>query len=249
MDSHGQETFGAALVELESELDWELLGALYCSEGGSSFFGPEQLIAQRDAALAFAGDLGERLQGAGDGASVYLGAAVFELVPLLCETLALGRKVRALNLDGAEVRELNRGLQVVAERLGAALPRIETGALKGLPEEAFDHGWLVSVLNDPEVFPALHDRLYGRTGALATGHGDLGSEEVAAARLIDELLKRLKPGAWLTTTDEELPLVRAACARRGLSLLVPEKARLSAVVGDPVRHCRLRGADEARADV
>lgn len=235
----GVQRFGEALARLEEELDWRGLGELYCYEGGEEFFPPEQVEAQRDAGLQVAAALGERLRP--EGRSLYVGAAVGELVTILCESLVLEREVVAVNLEGSEGRELNRALSVVEGECGFALPRIEfqpLAAVTGL----FDHGWLVSVVNDPEAFPALHDALYGRTGALATGRGDLEAERAEADRLIDDWLGLLGPGALLTTTDEELPLVQPRIAATGQTLELEELAILSAVVGDPIRFGRLQSS-------
>lgn len=237
--------FVRALLVLESEIDWERLGSFYCWEGGESFFPPAQRDAIRDAGLALAADLGEALpprRPGSTGASVYVGAATAELAPLLFEHLLLGRQVRALNLACEERDHLNRALVATEGRTELALPRIEDTPLADLPRAAFDHAWLVSVLTDPEVFPALHDRLYERRAGrddLATGTGDLEAELVSARALIAELLDRLTPPALLTTTDEELPLVAEAVRARGWRLRVAERARLSAIVGDPVRISRV----------
>ena len=240
--STGPELFARAPVELDAELDWPRLAALYCEGEAPDFFAPEQLAAQRDCALLFAAELGERLGHAPDGCSLYLGAALFELPLLLCEVLVLGRRVRAINLPNPELDELRRATSAVGQRMGVELPRIETLSLSDLPQASCDHGWIVSVLTDPECFPAQHDALYQRTGELATGRGELQQDEQRSAELLDDLLARLSPDAHLTTTDEELPLVQAACARQGLELRVPDRARLSGIVGDPVRYCRLSPA-------
>lgn len=242
--------FAAALFAIEAELDWAELGRAYCWDAepgaagdGAEFFGEQDREAIRDCGLRFAGDLAEELSPAtakGAGRSVYVGAALAELAPMLCETIVLGRRVDAFALDGPETRALNRALAASEAGLGCPLPRIRTDGLAQLPVGAADHGWLVSVLSDPEGFPALHDRLYEREGSeLATGRGNLADDERRAHELLDALLRSLTPDAHLHTTDEELPLVHLACQRRGSLLQVPEHARLSAIVGDPVRRCRL----------
>ncbi len=240
----GPELFATALGELEAELDWERLGDLYCHEGGEAFFTPGQIEAQTEAGLLIAAGLGEALAGAtaDGGRSLYVGAALAELAPALCEVLVLGRQVVLVNLPCPEVDELDRALAAVGVRLGRPLPRLHTGQLATLPG-TFDHGWLVSVLTDPDAFPALHDRLYGRlhgrTAADGTGRGDPEREERPATRLMGELVARLDPPALLTTTDEELGFATAACRARGWRLDVPSEGRLSAIVGDVVRHCRV----------
>lgn len=235
--------FAAVLGELELELDWAALGDAYCDGGGAGFFGEEDRLALFDAGLHFASDLAEVLGPTGGEAprrSLYVGAALAELAPLLCEALVLERAVEAFSLASDETLELNRALAAVSGRLELDLPRIRTDGLAARAARPFDHLWLVSVLNDPEAFPALHDELYGRHATeLATSRGDLAVDRERAAALVARALEGLRPPALLTTTDEELALVGDACARRGWTLEVPDRARLSAIVGDPVRTCRV----------
>jgi len=229
----GPGAFAAALAALDAELDWELLEGLYCWDEGSGFFAPDQRAASLDAGVQIAAALAEPLAGLPDGGprrSLYVGAAVAELPPMLCELLVLGRTVHALNLPGPEVDELNRAFAASDIAL-----RIETG----YPDDAFDHLWVVSVLSDPEAFPALHDALYQRSGTRATGRGDLAQERQRADGLVQTWCAGIAPPAVLSTTDEELGFFEAECARRGWRLDVPDVARLSGIVGDPVRHCAL----------
>jgi hypothetical protein len=239
--------FAAVLSEFGLELDWTALGNAYCEGEGAGFFGEEDRQALFDAGLHFASDLATALEplpgrppATGPGRSLYVGAALAELTPLLCEVLVLGREVEAFSLDGDETRELNRALAAVAERLGLRLPRIRTDALETGASGPVDHLWLVSVLNDPDAFPALHDELYDCHGnELATGRGELADDLARADELVSTALATLAPPALLTTTDEELALVGGACARRGWTLDAPDQARLSAIVGDAVRVCRV----------
>lgn len=231
--------FGLALTTLEQELDWGELGRLYCWDGGENFFPDEQVEAIREAGLVIASELAERLPRTGPGRSLYVGAALAELVPMLCETLVLGREVVAVNLDNAESEELNRAFEATERQTGIGLPRIGVGELGAVPGE-FDHGWMVSVINDPEAFPALHDELYQRTGELATGLGKLTEDRGRAEELVRALLGKLGEEALLCTSDEELPFVGPLVAQDGGSLLPSETALLTAVVGDPLRFCQLR---------
>ncbi|MFT7486547.1 MAG: hypothetical protein ACI9F9_002402 [Candidatus Paceibacteria bacterium] len=234
--------FAQALGALEEELDWPKLGELHCSQGGKDFFSPEQVEATREAGLMIAGELGDRLAqlGNGPGRSLYVGAAVAELVPILVEQLVLGRELRLINIESEETAELNRAF-AAAEACGLSLPRIETCELSTL-EGRFDHGWMVSVLNDPEAFPALHDELYGRRGELATGKGNLQQDLQRAQDLTGEFLQRLTSPALVSTTDEELPVFRPCLARLGLSMKPLGDALLTPVVGDPLRFMRLSNA-------
>jgi hypothetical protein len=233
-DTVRAQRFAAAVSFLEEELEWEELGRLLCHEGGESFFPPEQVAALMESWLRFAGELVVQLPV--DGRSLYVGAGVFELGPMLADAIVGEREVVAVTLPGEEADLLNRGLVAAAERVGVRLPTLRTEPLAELAEAGFDLGWLVSVLSDPEAFPALHDHVYERgTPAPAA----LAVDRARARKLADELLLRLRPDALLATTDEELPIVREAVAASGLGLDVPAHARLTGVVGDPVRLCRL----------
>ena len=245
MDSSANERFAAALGEVFDDLDWERLGHLYCEEGGEHFFPLEQRDAIADAGLRLAGDVAEALGASADtGRSLYVGAAVGELAPMLCEAIVLGREVVAVNLENEETEELNRALRAASKGIGHDLPRIRTGEWDPLDIGRCDHVWLVSVLTDPDAFPALHDELYARSGTdLATQRGYLPDELAAARHLVRQALDCSGPGRLFTTTDEELPVVAEQCARRDWALEVPDAARLSAIVGDPVRTCRVVPAE------
>ena len=230
--------FARALGAFEASVDWAALGALHCHEGGDGFFPPEQVEAMRDAGLRIAGELGEALEGR-KGRSLYVGAAIAEVVPVLVERFVLQREVVWINLPGAESDLMNAAFEAADGECGLALPRVETVGVDAV-EGRFDHGWLVSVLNDPDAFPALHDALYGRKGELATGRGDLLEDKARAEALAESVLDRLEPGALLTTTDEELPVLRPLFARRGWRVRASEDALLTGVVGDPLRFVKLR---------
>ena len=192
----------------------------------------------QDTGLHFAGDLGERLES--QGRSLYLGAGVAELVPMLFESIVLHRDVRAVCLPGSIADELNAGLTKARSETGRKVPVIETRLWKSADHRPIDHLWLVSVLTDPEAFPALHDRLYDRRGTeLATRKGSMNKERPKAGALIERALGTVVTPAWLSTTDEELELLAPAAESRGIHVQIPEAGRLSAVVGDSVRLCRL----------
>ncbi len=228
---------GRAIAHLDGALNWAELGKLYCSEGGEDFFCEEQRDAIVMSGMEFAQELGGRLA-PNAGASLYVGAAVFELLPALFECLVLERPVTLINLDQAETSELNRGLAQAASELGVELPQIETCELSTLRPASFDHVWMTSVLTDPEAFPALHDHFYEREGTeLGTNRGDLDSEGAVANELVEKLLATATQPFWLTTTDEELPIIQVQCALRSLEIQIPETGRLSGIVGDPVLHC------------
>jgi hypothetical protein len=247
------ERFGATLGGMMHELNWGLLGRTYCWEDGDGFFGEEDQGRLLDASLAIATDLGGALGALArkSSRSLYVGVGVAEIAPMALEAIVLGRDVVACSLDGEEVRELGRARDAVSatvlEQLGPGpvLPAIVPNALE-LAQSAgpFSHLWFVSVISDPEAFPALHDKLYERVAgtdedasSFATGKGSLQQDQANAEALVELALAGLEAPALLTTTDEELPFFKAALAARGLALVAPKHARLSPIVGDPLRHC------------
>lgn len=241
--------FGAAIAALDQALDWPRLGLAYCDEGGLEFFTEEQRAANLDAGLMFATDLGELLEPG--GRSLYVGAGIAELVPICFEVLVLDREVTVASLPGFEVDELNRALAEVEAELAVTLPRLLGTPLGSLAAErsGFDHAWVVSVLTDPDAFPALHDKLYERRleSEGATGRGSLAEDREHAKALIDDVLARLADGALLTTSDEEWSLFGPALAERGLAADFLPRGRLSVIVGDVVRHARTARSEPAPA--
>jgi hypothetical protein len=231
------ERFAHIWSVLDAALDWERLGVLHCHEGGESFFGVEDRGAILDAGLLFADDLAALLTPS--GRSLYVGASVAELVPMLVESQILGRDVLWYEKETPVTTALTQALAQVAKELDCQVPLPKIEDLPESSDPTCDHLWMVSVLTDPDVFPALHDRLYERTGELATGRGDPATELAVAEELTTRALAFAKTPAIFSTTDEELRIVRPLCQRLGFDLRVPESARLSAVVGDPVRLCEL----------
>ena len=257
--------FAACLTLMEEELPWEELGKLYCHEGGETFFEPAQVEAMREAALKITADLAAALEemeapaggSPAPGSSLYVGAAVAELVPAFCESLILGRQVRLVNLPGPEVSLINAALGRVEKRLeadgalgtGPKLPRLEVDT-HATDKLRFDHLWISSVLTDPQAFPALHDELYDllpRKGKepvedekTPTGKGNLHAERKQARDLLRKFVSRVDAPGVLTTSDEEIELLRVAFEERGLSLKALRPARLSAIVGDPIRSYRIK---------
>src|SRR5688500_16210314 len=98
--------FGAVFAALQAELDWRALGGAYCEGDASGFFDEQLRGRMLDTGLLWADDLASRLDPEGPRRSLYVGAAVAELAPILAEHLVLGREVRWLNLAGPETSEL-----------------------------------------------------------------------------------------------------------------------------------------------
>jgi hypothetical protein len=234
--------FGAAVNEVLIELDWKLLGRAYCEGDGAEFFDDELRARIVDTALMHADDLADALRGE-RGRSLYLGAEIAELPLILAEHLVMGRRVEWLNIDGPQTREVVRALDAVGARLELELPKPDTRVLSEIEPESCDHLWMVSVLTDPDHFPALHDVLYERTqGPLSTGRGRLEDDRARADALVEALLDRAASPCVLTTSDEERTIVEPLAARRGFSLEFTRGGRLSSIVGDRVRIGQLRRA-------
>lgn len=239
------ELFGAAWGELVAELDWERLGRTYCEGDGATFFDEGKVEGVLETGLVLVDELAGALPPNGTGRSLYLGAAVAELPLILAEKLVFGRAVLWLNLAGDEVEELTRALHVVGAKLGLDLPLPSTQPLATYADASCDHLWMASVLTDPDVFPALHDELYGRVGTkLATGRGELTEERARADELARALLAKAAENGVLSTTDEELTLLRPLARDVGLELRLPREGVESAIVGDVVRFVRFRRTRE-----
>ncbi len=227
--------FGAALGALDGELDWELLGRSYCEGDGSEFFDADLRERILDTGLRFAEDIGRALREA-PGRSLYLGAELAELPVILAEHLVLGRRIEWLNIECAQTTELARAIRAVGARLSLELPVPRADGLEAVEPGSCDHLWMVSVLTDPDNFPALHDELYERKqGPLATGRGSLADERRRAEALVEALLERAAPRCLLSTSDEERSVIEPLVARRGWKLEFARGGRLSAIVGDRVR--------------
>lgn len=219
------EQFAVALSTVQAELDWDLLGKLYCYEGGESFFEDEQRSALTDAGLKIASDLAGVVEH--KGASHYIGAAVAEIPMMLCEQTVMGRQVHWTLLPGPEFNELERAMKIA----GGPLPQPPSA-----PPTEINHLWCVSVLTDPEAFPGLHDELYERDGL----GGDPVADRAQALELVRDLLGPIGKRSVLSTTDEEAPLFLAELERMGWKANSPRKGRTTPIVGDVVRHYRVK---------
>lgn len=217
----------SAIAAIFKRLDYPLLGRIYCDEGGDAFWKAKQGLCQR-LGIKFAEVLRTRL--AKGGHSLYVGAGVAELPMLAMETMELGRTVTACNLREDEVQTLNR----TCESLPFRFHYQDAGAI----DATFDHVWIVSVLNDPEQFPALSALSYGRANPVQFDTAAFSTERAAVVALADRCLRRLQLPSLVTTSTEEINWITDWCRRRNIACVVEPKCYPTAVVEDPI--CLIR---------
>ena len=237
-DPQKLQAFAGSLAAAFEAIDWPSLGEEYCESGGDEFFTEEAVEALQDAGLLIASDLEDVLFKTKSKNSLYVGIGVAEVVPILFETILLERKVHAVTLPGPEQEQLQKAFKAAKKRCPFPLPQIDTRPLAPSDKPECSHLWLASVITDPEAFPALHDQLYKRQGTRqATGRGNIHKERKRAHALFATAISWLKTPAVITTSQEELPILEKALGSLAITLKVPEKGRLSPIVGDPLIHC------------
>lgn len=210
-------------------LDYEGLGPIYCDEGGDEFWkdrrGPCQKMGR-----AIAKALKVRLPP--QGRSLYVGAGVTEIPPLLMEHFELNRTVCPYNLRKEEVDILNQAVEESGVSFYCDSAESATGK--------FDHLWIVSVLNDPEEFPNLSVLFsYGQANPLAFDTSAFSSERETGIRLFANCMAKLTLPALLTTSVEELPWVEHWCNSNHRPFHIEEATYPTALVGDPVCFIRI----------
>lgn len=218
----------AAIAALFKRLDYAALGRIYCDEGGDAFWkakkGPCQTLGIKLAEML----RGRLKQG---GRSLYVGAGVAELPVLAMESMELGRAVVACNLREDEVTMLNQACNDVPFHF----IHQDAGDVGG----AFDHVWIVSVLNDPERFPELSALSYGRANPVLFDVAAFTQEREAVVALADRCLRKLQLPSLVTTSVEEINWTTDWCLRRNISCVVEPKSYPAATVEDPVCFIRI----------
>ncbi len=217
------------------QLDYEVLGPIYCHEGGEEFWRAKRISSQR-LGLKIATALLRRLKSG--GRSLYVGAGVAELPALLAETLELDRSVEAYTLRRREVRILNRACRSMPVRF------VAKDALTALG--SFDHLWMVSVLNDPETYPNLSPLSYGRADPLSFDPGRFTVERGSVRRLVDRCMKNLTRPGLITTSTEEVQWIAEWCHRHRIPYRVERRSYPTALVGDPLCFIRIEERGKSR---
>ncbi len=225
----------AAVAALFKRLDYVALGRIYCDEGGDAFW-----KAKKGPCLTLGLKLGEALRGRlrKGGRSLYVGAGVAELPVLAVETLELGRTVVAYNLRAEEVETLNQACTDMQFRFMHGNAEIADGA--------FDHVWMVSVLNDTERFPELSALSYGRANPATFDPAAFARERQTVLALADRCLSKLQLPSLVTTSVEEIPWITEWCVGRKIPCVVEGRDYPTALVEDPICFIRIGESKKAR---
>jgi hypothetical protein len=216
-----------AIKEIFARLDYGQLGPIYCDEGGDEFWAAKRGLCQRVGTKLANALLSHLTRG---GTSLYVGAGVAEIPPIVMETLDLGRLVLACNLRRREVSVLNRACTGFPVRFHHR----DGGSVK----DRVDHLWLVSVLNDPERFPELSTLSYGRANPVTFDARKFVPQQRTVATLVDRCLSRLTVPGLVTTTVEEAVWIAEWCHRKGIRYHIDRRTFASPTVGDPI--CLIR---------
>ena len=218
-----------ALAAVFADLDYATLGRVYCYEGGDEFWAAKRRPCQR-LGLAVGQALSRRLPRA--GRSLYVGAGVAELPPLLVEVCDRQRQVEPYNLRRSEVTALNRACRPWPLLRYRAR---DAASAKG----SFDHLWMVSVLNDPERFPHLSPLSYGNADPVTFDPAKFRQERRIVQALVNRCMAKLQLPGLVTTTTEEVVWIAEWCQRHRVPYLVERQQYATALVGDPICFIRV----------
>jgi len=226
----------AFIAEVFKKLDYKTLGDIYCYEGGKEFWRAKRKPCQR-LGMKVAKALADRLPPG--GRSLYIGAGVAELPPLLVEALACQRQVEPYNLRQSEVTALNRAC--------GSLPVRYCGRDARMAKGTFDHVWMVSVLNDPERFSHLAPLSYGRADPVTFDPAKFQRERRVVQSIVDRCLPMLRLPGLVTTTTEEVIWIADWCHRSNIPYRVERKHYPTALVGDPICFIRVGAKRKKRS--
>ncbi|TLY33728.1 MAG: hypothetical protein E6K57_03090, partial [Nitrospirae bacterium] len=200
------------ITRIFDSLDYAALGSIYCDEGGDAFW-QERRGPCKELGIKLAAVLRDRLRPG--GRSLYVGAGVAELPPLVMETAELHRTVVAYNLRADEAVVLNRACATLPFEFQAKDAREAEGP--------FDHLWIVSVLNDPECFPELGALSSGRANPVTFDPTAFTVERQAVLALAAGCLEKVAHPALVTTSVEEIPWITDWCERHSVPYVVEDE--------------------------
>jgi len=218
----------ALIAKVFNHLDYRTLGLVYCHEGGDEFWHARKKPSQR-LGIRVAEVLMCKLRPG--GRSLYVGAGVVELPPLLAEALDGHRHVEPYNLRRSEVATLNR----VCRSLPVKFRGCDASSAQG----TFDHLWIVSVLNDPERFPHLAPLSYGRADPVTFDPVRFAKERRIVQSLVNRCMRKLSLPGLVTTSTEEVVWIAEWCHRHRIPYCVERKQYATALVGDPICFIRI----------
>ena len=221
----------AAIARIFAHLDYKKLGPVYCYEGGEEFWQAKRRPCER-LGSRIARALSDRLDP--HGRSLYVGAGVAELPPLLMEALDLHREVEPYNLRRTEVTAINRACRSLPVRFHS----LDAAKAKG----RFDHLWMVSVLNDPERFPHLAPLSYGTADPVTFDPRQFEQQRRIVRSIVDRVMPKLSLPGLVTTSTEEVVWIADWCHRKNIPYLVEREQLPTALVGDPVCFMRIGAA-------
>lgn len=216
------------IAKVFARLDYATLGGIYCYEGGDAFWRARRTPCQMKG-LRLAQGLIARLKSG--GRSLYVGAGVAELPPLLVEVFELRRSVWPFNLRRLEVGALNR----VCRRTPVKFRARDAVKATGM----FDHLWIVSVLNDPERFPHLAPLSYGRADPVTFNPALFRKERRTVQSIVNRCMPKLSLPGLVTTSTEEVIWIADWCHRHRIPYRVERKQYATALVGDPICFVRV----------
>ena len=212
-----------AIRQIFRNLDYTALAPIYCHEGGEAFWRAHRQSCQR-LGMRLANQLKACLSP--NGRSLYVGAGVAEIPPLLMEIQELNRQTMPCNLRKREVDILNHA----CKNVDLIFHTDDAQAVQGM----FDHVWIVSVLNDPEHFPELSALSYGRANPAQFNIMQFQQEREAVLTLTNSCLKKLATPGLVTTSVEEIPWVINWCEQQNVPYSVGKEDYPTAIVKDPI---------------
>ena len=221
----------AAIAQIFAQLDYQQLGPVYCYEGGDEFWQAKRKPCER-LGSRIARALYDRLDP--HGRSLYVGAGVAELPPLLMEALDLQREVEPYNLRRSEVTAINRACRSLPVRFHG----LDAAKAKG----PFDHLWMVSVLNDPERFPHLAPLSYGTADPVTFDPRQFEQQRRIVRSIVERVMPKLSLPGLVTTSTEEVVWIADWCHRKNIPYLVDREQFPTALVGDPVCFMKIGAA-------
>ena len=220
----------ALIAKVFKHLDYRTLGRVYCYEGGDKFWHARRNPSQR-LGIMVAEVLMCKLRPG--GRSLYVGAGVAELPPLLAEALDGHRHVEPYNLRRSEVATLNRVFR--------SLPVKFRGRDATSARGRFDHLWMVSILNDPERFPHLSPLSYGQANPVTFNAARFQKERRIVRSIVNGCMRKLSLPGLVTTSTEEVAWIAEWCHRHKIPYRVEQKQYATALVGDPICFMKIGG--------